>query len=288
MSCAALAGAFANGFEDARLGDTAEIVADGRPPARRHHVEAGLASEPVCLRQSHVEAMAADARTGMRVRPLEERVDAVAHAQGEQVHARAVIEMGEPVPEGLVVGGDMVAPAFMPLVYGACGVALLQLVGLSREEDVPDTGLEAARRRSVPEGVADQLVQQHRHGDPWIFRHGVAQRHGAMSRQLDHESFGQGLEAVVLVLLRFGRLASDGDDRALDRRRIAAIGIGLIAAAFGFDWSLILWAHIASLDQKRTVRIEADEDAGDADLGRIVGDGPPFEGFQSLLDLAKR
>ena len=50
-----------HGFEDAGLGDAAEIVADGRFLARRHHVQAGGARQPVGLRQADVQPMLADA-----------------------------------------------------------------------------------------------------------------------------------------------------------------------------------------------------------------------------------
>jgi hypothetical protein len=60
-----LAGALADGFEDAGLGDAAEIVADRRLPACGHHVEAGRPREPVGLCQTHVETVLADARAGI-------------------------------------------------------------------------------------------------------------------------------------------------------------------------------------------------------------------------------
>src|SRR5262245_57953925 len=44
-------------FENAGLGDTAEVVVDRRPPARRYHVEAYRASKPVCLGKALLDAM---------------------------------------------------------------------------------------------------------------------------------------------------------------------------------------------------------------------------------------
>jgi hypothetical protein len=65
-------------------------------------------------------------------------------------------------------------------------------------------------------------VQQRRHRDMRIVGERVAQRERAMGGQFDHQPLGQRLDDVVLVLLRLGRLAADGDDGALD----AAPGIG--------------------------------------------------------------
>jgi hypothetical protein len=48
-------GAFTDGFEDARLGDAVEVVAEGRPPACVDHVEPGHAREPVGLCEPHFQ-----------------------------------------------------------------------------------------------------------------------------------------------------------------------------------------------------------------------------------------
>jgi hypothetical protein len=121
----------------------------------------------------------------------------------------------------------------------------------------------------VDEGVADKLVQQQGHRDVRIFRHRVAQREGAMGRQLD-DPLGQRLDAVFLIVLGLGRLAADGDDCTLDGRRI-----GLVAAGrLGFGLGLVLGTDIAAVDGQGAVGVEADEDARDGDVGWIVANGP--------------
>ena len=54
----------------------------------------------------------------------------------------------EPIPQGLVIGRNMVAPAFMPIGDGLRRRAVLQFLGLGREVDVPDIGLQRTRRRA--------------------------------------------------------------------------------------------------------------------------------------------
>ena len=94
----ALAGAFPNSFEDARLGDAAEVIADRRPPSDFSHVETRRPRQPVGLRESDLQPVLADAGAVVGVGPLVERVDAIADAMGEQFHAVVVVERHEPVP----------------------------------------------------------------------------------------------------------------------------------------------------------------------------------------------
>ena len=148
-----------------------------------------------------------------------------------------------------------------------------------------DIGLEATGRVGVDEGVAQKLVQQHGHGDVRMFRQRVAQRQGAMGGQLDHETLGQRLDAVFLIVLGLGGLAADGDDRALDGRRIGLVALERLAIGLGLG--LILGADITAVDRQRAVGVEADEGAGDCDVGLIVADGAVLEGLQGLLDLAE-
>ena len=229
--------------------------------------------------------MLADARAGIGVRTLEQRIDAVADAKRQKLHARAVIEIGQPGPERLIVSGDVIPPAFVAIVDRLRRWAVLQFLGLGREEDVADIGLEAAGRVGVDEGVAQKLVQQHGHGDVRMFCQRVAQSQGAMGGQLDHETLGQRLDAVFLILLGLGGLAADGDDRALDGRRIGLIAPGRLAIGLGLG--LILGADITAVDRQRAVDVEADEGAGDCDVGLIVADRTVLEGLQGLLDFAE-
>ena len=77
----------------------------------------------------------------------------------------------------------------------------------------------SAGRDVAREGVEAELVQQRRHGDMRIVRDGVAQRQRAMGGQLRHQPIGQRLDGVVVIVFRFGCLAADGDDGAMDGRR---------------------------------------------------------------------
>jgi hypothetical protein len=53
---------------------------------------------------------------------------------GEQIEARAGIEIGEPVPQRLVVGGNVIAPAFVPLGDLVRRRAVLQLLGWAEKK----------------------------------------------------------------------------------------------------------------------------------------------------------
>ena len=57
----------AHRFEDAGLGDAAEIVVDRRPPAGFHHVEPDRLREPVGLDEAALDAMDGDARAAIAV-----------------------------------------------------------------------------------------------------------------------------------------------------------------------------------------------------------------------------
>ena len=54
------------------------------------------------------------------------------------------------------------------------------------------------------EGVEAELVQQRRHGDVRVVRHGVSQRERAMRGQLAHQPIRQRPDRVVLVLIVLG------------------------------------------------------------------------------------
>src|SRR3979490_1809231 len=100
-----------------------------------------------------------------------------------------------------------------------------------------------------------------------------------MCGQLGDEPIRQRLDRVVVVLLDgFGWGAADSDDRALDHPVGGWAGaVGLSVAlyfAFGLDdvGSLILRPHVATGDRQQTLGIDADEDPGTGDLGRIVNE----------------
>ena len=82
-----------------------------------------------------------------------------------------------------------------------------------------------------------------------------------------------------------GGLAADGNNRALDGRHIGLVAIESLAVGLGLG--LILGADITAVDRQRAVGVEADEGAGDRDIGRIVADRAVIESVQSLFDLTE-
>ena len=135
-------------------------------------------------------------------------------------------------------------------------------------------------------------MQESRHRDMRVVSHGIPERQRPMRGQLADEPVGQGLDDVVVVLLRFG-LATDGDDGALDDRhgRIGAVGRirsdSAIAFAVNRNRRFVFGPDIAAIDGQVAIRVDADEDASADDLGRIVDYRPIFEGSQRRLDFAE-
>ncbi len=116
----------AHRFQNTRLGDPPEIVADRGPPADLDHVEIRRARQPVGLGEPHVQRVLRDAVAAIGVRLLVKRVDAIADAMSEQCHAARVVEPGQPVPQRLVVGGDVASPGLAALLHRAGRRAVLQ------------------------------------------------------------------------------------------------------------------------------------------------------------------
>jgi hypothetical protein len=180
----------------------------------------------------------------------------------------------------------------MPLDDGLGIGCLGEILALFAEEDVIDGRLQAGAGGGRPlEGVAHELVQQGGKRDLGIGAHGIAERQGAVRSQLGNEPFGQRLDDVFLVvILRFGRLAADGDDGALNGagcRDFGTGGFGLAVGVLDADPRLVLRAHIAAIDDGLAIAVDADEDAATRDVGRIVDDRALLEGFERRLDLAE-
>jgi hypothetical protein len=120
---------------------------------------------------------------------------------GEQIEARAV-EIGEPVPQRLVVGGNVIAPAFVPLGDRARRrLSFSSSVGRRRRRGGrwPRGSRSARVRRKVSlTSLCSSMVM----ATCGMLRDRVAQRQGAMRGQLDDEALGQRLDAVLLVVLR--------------------------------------------------------------------------------------
>ena len=103
----------------------------------------------------------------------------------------------------------------------------------------------------------------------------VAQRQGAVRRELGDEPFRQRLDGVVLFRfgLRFRRSGADCDDGTLGGAPRLAGGWEIIIASFDrFDRRLVFGTNIATLDAEITVAIDADEDPSARNLGGIVDD----------------
>ena len=194
----------------------------------------------------------------------------------QQRGAAGIVESGEPVPERGLVLGHIGLPGLVPFRDRFRGRAVFQVRRLDRRRRHAAPKLPDSARRAVLEGVEAELVQQRRHGDMRIVRHGIPQRQRAMRGQFADEPVRQRLDGVVFVLLRLG-LATDGDDGALHggRGRFAAF----LVSPFGFAASpsavpaLHLRAGQSRDRRKGCRRLDADEHAGAGDLGRIVADG---------------
>ena len=283
----------AHSFENARLGHAAQIVRDRRPPAHGHHVEPGCSRQPVGLRQPHLKAVLADSHAAIGVRLLVERVDAEAHAMGEKLHAGVVVEIGQPVPERRVIRGDMIAPAFVPFGHRPRRGAVAQILGLRREMHLADLGLDATPRGMREETVRDQPVQKRGHGDMGARCHGIAQGERTMRSQFADQAVGKRPDRLDLILLLvcLGGGSANRNHGALHARRLIALGrrarIVSAIAALGLDRRLVPGPDIATLDQQRSIGIDADEGPGPGHLLGRIGHGTAIEGLQRLFDLTE-
>jgi hypothetical protein len=157
---------------------------------------------------------------------------------------------------------------------------------------VPHQGFQTCARRNVLEDIEAELVEEQRHGDMRVVRHGVAQRQRPICGQLNEEPVRERLDDVVIIVLGI-RLAADGDDGPLRRRghRRRAIGIVSFGACTYFavdgDWNLVLGPDISAIDRQAAVVVDTDEDACARNLDRIVDDRPVVEGRQRRFDLAE-
>jgi hypothetical protein len=123
-----------------------------------------------------------------------------------------------------------------------------------------------------------------------IGRHRISEREGAIGGQFDQQSLRDRLDAVILVFLRFGRLSADRDDGALDdglARRSRFDRRCRFVSVLDHDRGFVLWTDVAAIDCKHAFGIDADENAGNGDLGRIVADGTSVKRLYSRFQLAE-
>ena len=211
----AFTGAFAHGFENARLGDPAEIIADRWPPPSLHHVEPGRPCQPVGLGEAQLQGLLADTGAAIGVGPLIERVHPVADAMRKKRHATFLVQFGQPVPERGVVSRDAAIPLRVAIINGLGRCALAEVLCLGGEVDMPNLSLERTICRAMVEGVGDKFVQERRHCDRRVLCDRVAQSQRAVGRQFGHQALGQRLDAVVLFILALEGLSAHGDDGRL-------------------------------------------------------------------------
>src|SRR5262245_44746260 len=145
-------------LEDARLGDSAEVVVDSRSPTGLNHVENDGAGETVGLRDALVHTMCRDAWTTEAVTLLVKGVHAERHAMCQQGGAPALVEAVEPVPKRAVLLGQLRVPGLVTLGDRLGRAAVLEVSRLDREEHMPHRGFQARAGRTVLEGVEAELV----------------------------------------------------------------------------------------------------------------------------------
>lgn len=89
----------AHGLQNARLGDPAEIVVDGRSPASPHHVKLHRARQRISLVETRANAVGRDAALIVAVGRLIDGVDRKRRTVGEQRRLCTTIESRQRIPE---------------------------------------------------------------------------------------------------------------------------------------------------------------------------------------------
>ncbi len=285
-----LAVRLAHRFEDTRLGDAAEIILDRWPPTGVDHVEPDGPCEAVSLGETMLDAVNGETGTAIAIAFLVERVDAERDAVRQQCGPAGVVQCGEPIPERGFILRHVGLPGIVPFGDRLGGRAFLEVGRLDREEHVPHRRFETVACRCVLEGVEAEFVQERRHRDMRIVRHGIPQRQRAVRGQFAKQPIRQRLNDVVLIVFRLG-LAADGDDDTLNRRRVV-VDPNLLEIVAVFltgldDWSFILGANIATIDLELAVVSDADKHPGPGDVGRIEDVRSRLERLKRGFDLAE-
>ena len=164
-----VAGTFADGCEDAGLGNAAEVILDRGLPACLRHVEIDGTGETVGFVQTLPDAMLGDRRA---VRLLVERIDAQRRAMGEQRRLFGAVQGDEPIPEGVLVLRHALLPGLAALQDGARRRRILQARRLKGEVGAANRDRHGrAVRAEAGEDVPAELVQDGKEGDRRIVCH---------------------------------------------------------------------------------------------------------------------
>ena len=145
----ALAGAFTHRFEDAGLGDAAEIVGDGRPPPGFGHVEPDRQRQAIGFGDALFDTMRRDTAT-VAIGPLIKRIDAERSAMGEEFGLFGASQCGQPIPEISDFGREPFAPAIVPGLDRLGIDAVTKPFGLRMEGRAPHADLHREAALAAP------------------------------------------------------------------------------------------------------------------------------------------
>ena len=180
----------------------------------------------------------------------------------------------------------------MSRLDGLCRHAFPQARGLGWKGRRAKPDLETASRRCEPvKGRQHEVVQHRLERDRWICRQRITQRQRPVCRQFGDEPVRQRLCRVLIILFGFSRVTGDRDRRALHGSTgLLTLGGRRVDALSDFRircGSLVLRPDITPVRREPSFGIDADEDAGTDDVGRIIDHGPFLERHQCRFDLAE-
>jgi hypothetical protein len=140
-----------------------------------------------------------------------------------------------------------------------------------------------------------QAMQDGAEGDVRMGGDGVPERDSAMGGKLGEEPFRQRLDRIaVVILLGGGRVEAAIEDNRRDAGsaghwRLARHGRGFLVliGPVLIGLGLVFGADIAALDVEAAVAIQADENAGPRNLGRVEPDGAVVERLDLGFEFAK-
>ena len=209
-----LAAAFAHGFENAGLGDAAEIVVDRRRPAGRDHVEADVAGDDVAMGD----------RAGAAIPGFAQDVDRGGGQMREQLHLAVGVHGSEVIPQRALRLRQLSLPLGVPGLELQHGGAFLEAGGLAGHAGNGRADLHAVVGAGEIEDAQAHAMQDGAEGDFGASGHSVPQRDGAMGGKLGQEPFRQRLDRIAVVIV----LGRDRVEAAVenDRRDTGGAGHG--------------------------------------------------------------